>query len=116
MSDDQPTSRIRERLAGETVVVEVSGEVDALAAPRLISYLDSLTTRDRPDVVLDLRRVTFLDCSGLTALVRARNRALARSGRVRLVCDDPFTLRTLRVTRLAGHFTILPDASEFRLG
>ncbi|GAB2593627.1 hypothetical protein GCM10027168_27920 [Streptomyces capparidis] len=105
---------IRERLVGDTVVVEVEGEMDALSAPRLIAYLDSLTGGDRPDVVLDLRRVTFLDCSGLSALVRTQNRARERYGRVRLVCDDPRTLRTLRITQLAAHFTIMEDLAEVR--
>jgi anti-sigma B factor antagonist len=107
MSHGRPDPWVRERLLDDAVLVELRGEIDALAAPRLTPYLDSLSAADKPDIVVDLRPVTFIDCSGLTVLVRLRNRVRARSGRVRLVCDDPRTLRTLRVTRLSPHFPIL---------
>ncbi|WP_229698455.1 STAS domain-containing protein [Wenjunlia tyrosinilytica] len=112
MCNPQSVPLVRERLLGEAVVVELSGEVDACSAPRLSSYLDSLSDQSEPDVVVDLRKVTFIDCSGLSVLVRLRNRVCARSGRVRLVCSDPRTLKTLHLTRLSGHFPILADPPD----
>jgi anti-sigma B factor antagonist len=100
---------IHETVHDGSTVVALGGEVDALTAPRLSAYLDSLTRGDHPDVVIDLRHVDFIDCSGLAVLVRARRRVLEREGRLRLVCRDEFTLRTLQATRLAEAFTILPD-------
>ncbi|MFD3450887.1 STAS domain-containing protein [Streptomyces sp. NPDC058691] len=100
---------VRRRAEGDSTVVTLDGEVDVLTAPRVSAALDLLTGTDRPDIVVDLRPVDFIDCSGLSALVRARRRAEQQQGRVRLVCRDEFTLRTLRATRLAQYFTILPD-------
>lgn len=107
MTADRPARRAREPLPDGAVLVELTGEIDALTAPRLTPYLDRLSTRDRPDIVVDLRPVTFIDCAGLAPLVRLRKRVHARSGRIRLVCNDPRTLRTLRTTRLSRHFPIL---------
>ncbi|MEV0976408.1 STAS domain-containing protein [Streptomyces sp. NPDC049915] len=89
-----------------TTLVELRGELDMLTAPSLAARLDKLTGSCRPDVVLDLRGVSFIDCSGLGVLCRARNRVLARWGRLRLISDDPEFLRILRYARLADVFEV----------
>lgn len=89
-------------------MVTLHGEIDLLTAPAVTARLDRLTAGRRPDVVIDLRTVDFIDCSGLGALCRARRRALARRGRLRLVCDSPRFLQILRYVRLEGDFDIRP--------
>lgn len=112
MLEHEPASWMHEQTAGGSVVVELRGEIDALVAPRLSTYLDDLTARERPDVVLDMRLVTFIDCSGISSLVRVNRRTTERRGRLRLVCTDPRALRTLRITRLIAHFHILADLPD----
>jgi anti-sigma B factor antagonist len=89
-------------------VVTVHGEIDLLTAPALRERLDALTAEPCPDLVLDLRAVSFIDCAGLSVLCRARNRVLARSGRLRLVGAGAFLRRVLRHTGLTGVFEVLP--------
>ncbi|MFF5978931.1 STAS domain-containing protein [Streptomyces olindensis] len=89
-------------------VVALRGEIDLLTAPALRERLDLLTAGPSPDLVLDLRTVSFVDCVGLGVLCRARNRVLARHGRLRLVTGSAFLRRTLRHAGLAGVFEVLP--------
>ncbi|EFL35758.1 anti-sigma-B factor antagonist [Streptomyces viridochromogenes DSM 40736] len=89
-------------------VVTLHDEIDLLTAPALRERLDLLTAGPRPDLVLDLRPVSFIDCAGLGVLCRARNRVLARRGRLRLVTDSGFLRRVLRHAGLAGVFEVLP--------
>ncbi|GAA3771975.1 STAS domain-containing protein [Streptomyces coacervatus] len=98
-----------ERVVGGSTVVEVRGEIDILTATPLSARLDTLTGGPCPDLVLDLRPVTFLDVSGLRLLCRARNRVLARQGRLRLVADSGRLLHVLQAALLGGVFEILPD-------
>ncbi|WP_172383233.1 STAS domain-containing protein [Streptomyces sp. MNP-20] len=86
-------------LAGHTVV-ELSGEIDLDADTDLRLYLDGVTCRPFARVVVDLRPVTFIDCVGLSLLVRAHRRAREREGRLLLVGSDPLLLRILHVTGL----------------
>ncbi|MET9863468.1 STAS domain-containing protein [Streptomyces smyrnaeus] len=95
-----------ERLDSGVTVVELGGEIDLRTAPPLTALLDTLTTGRRPDLVVDLRPVSFLDCSGLRLLCRARNRTLARHGRLRLVSDSGHFLRILAHARLSGVFEV----------
>ncbi|MEU3885131.1 STAS domain-containing protein [Streptomyces sp. NPDC029041] len=97
-----------ERTVGGTTVVTVRGEIDLLTAPGLAARLDILTADPCPDLVLDLSPVSFMDCTGLGVLCRARNRVMARHGRIRLVTDSTFLRWTLRHAGLAGVFEVLP--------
>jgi anti-sigma B factor antagonist len=103
---------VRERSVGGTTVFELSGEVDILAAARITGRLDALTSALHPDLILDLRAVTFIDCSGLSLLIRARRRVLERGGRLRVVSDSPSVLRLLRLTRLASVFVLHDDLAS----
>ncbi|MGW6543720.1 STAS domain-containing protein [Streptomyces massasporeus] len=89
-------------------VVTLRGEIDLLTAPALRDRLDMLTTGHCPDLVLDLRRVSFIDCTGLGVLCRVRNRVSARQGRLRLVTDSDLLRRVLRHTGMTGVFELLP--------
>ncbi|MFB7497508.1 STAS domain-containing protein [Streptomyces sp. NPDC056161] len=96
------------RIVGGATVVTLRGEIDLLAAAPLSARLDALTAGPRPDLVLDLRTVDFIDCAGLGVLCRARNRVQDRDGRLRLVTDSAEFRRLLRVTGLTDAFEVHP--------
>lgn len=64
-------------LCRESVVV-CGGELDLAAVPTLRDSFDTATTRSPEHVVLDLTDVTFMDCSALGEVVRARSALRAR--------------------------------------
>ncbi|WP_063786012.1 STAS domain-containing protein [Streptomyces sp. MMG1533] len=101
-----PHARIR--ADGRFTVVEVTGEIDLASAGFLVAYLDAATAGPEPDVLVDLRRVDFFDCSGLRVLCRAETRTRQRGGRLRLVSDRPHIHQLLRATGLLGRFPPLP--------
>ncbi|MGW3652879.1 STAS domain-containing protein [Streptomyces sp. NPDC000878] len=98
--------------SGGTTVLALQGEIDILTVPALTARLDALTADRSPDLVLDLRTVSFIDCAGLGVLCRARNRARARRGRLRLVTDSARLLRILRCTGLSDAFDVRPRWPE----
>jgi anti-anti-sigma factor len=60
----------------------------------------------RPDLLdVDLAGVTFLDCTGLGALVAVRNAAIRAGGQMRVSHPQPIVRRILEVTGLLGVFT-----------
>ncbi|MFF4759281.1 STAS domain-containing protein [Streptomyces sp. NPDC001292] len=101
-----------ERRVGTTTVVTLSGDVDLVTRLSLVARLDTLTDGPRPDLVLDLRPVPFIDCAGLGLLCRVRNRVAARGGRLRLVSGSSSFRRILRHTGLTGVFQVLPEFEE----
>jgi anti-anti-sigma factor len=98
------------RRIGPFIVIEVYGEIDMASAGLVAEHLTAAATGTaEPDVLVDLRRVSFFDCSGLRVLCRAEAAAKARGGRLRLVADQPRMHRLLRAARLLGRFPPLPD-------
>lgn len=65
-------------------LVAVVGELDLETAPELRERLTAIVAGGATAVVVDLRRVTFMDSVGLAAVLHARSR-LAGGGRLALV-------------------------------
>ena len=87
----------------DTLVIEVSGDLDLETAPALARRAAAELAAGRVDLVLDLRRVGLLDSTGLAVLLNLKRRLLRRRGRLRLVCG-PLVLRSLQLTRLDEEF------------
>ncbi|MFI0895436.1 anti-sigma factor antagonist [Streptomyces sp. NPDC020983] len=100
-----PTAHARSYRLACAVVVELAGEIDLGSARGVHPHLDAATLAPAPPfVVLDLGPLEFIDCYGLSLLVRARRRVLARGGRTAMVCDHGRTLRLLALTGLDAAF------------
>jgi anti-anti-sigma factor len=105
---DNPYARTRR--IGPFAVIEVSGEIDLASAGSLAEHLmAAVTGAAPPDVLVDLRHVSFFDCSGLRVLCRAEATARSRGGRLRLVSDQPRIRQLLRGASLLRRFPPLPD-------
>jgi anti-sigma B factor antagonist len=79
------------------VIAAVTGDVDIFTVPRLRESLFKLADSGRT-LIVDLNRVTFIDSSGLGALVGAARRAAAQGGSLHAVCARPPTRRLLWLT------------------
>ncbi|WP_306334517.1 STAS domain-containing protein [Streptomyces sp. KL118A] len=95
----------------DAIVIELHGEVDVVAYQRSVSLVDAVTAGPEPVVIIDLSQITFIDCSGLSLLMRAHRRVTTRGRRLRIVCTHPLTLRMLRVTQLTAALSPAPTLS-----
>ncbi|MFJ9419192.1 STAS domain-containing protein [Streptomyces sp. NPDC101227] len=108
----QPVDGAGRRRTGSPVLVQLRGELDFLSAAPTIKYLDPLTAGPSPDLVLDLGRLSFLDCSGIGVLCHARRRVREAGGRLSLVITDPRFLRILGTVGLGDSFDIRDRVPE----
>ncbi|MEU4964632.1 STAS domain-containing protein [Streptomyces smyrnaeus] len=104
-----PAGTVLTRTEHGRTVVELQGEIDLAVVLDTTPQLYALTTAPAPQLVADLRPVTFIDCSGLALLVDIRSRVLASGGRFTMVCADPRVLRLLRITGLDEVLTPVPS-------
>ncbi|MEU8712058.1 STAS domain-containing protein [Streptomyces sp. NPDC048663] len=105
-----PSSAVR--MVGGATVMTLHGEIDLATSIPLMSRLDARTAGPCPDLVLDLRPVSFIDCAGLSVLCRALNRVRARHGRLRLVTDSVRFRRILRAAGLGEVFELQAQLPE----
>ena len=69
---------------GGVFVVHADGEVDLSTAPLLDGALDAGLASGRRTVLVDLRQVSFIDCTGIGLLTRARCRARRQGTRLHI--------------------------------
>ena len=69
--------------------VRLIGELDLGGFDRLDDLLATMQANGHADLLIDLRGLTFLDSSGLHAIVRAHERARDHDGTVRLIPGPP---------------------------
>ncbi len=79
-------------------LVRVTGELDLGTAGQLASFLAEVLRVGSARLVLDVAGVTFMDCTGLGVLLRARNASLLRGGGLRLVSAPSRVLTLLALT------------------
>ncbi|TAM90447.1 MAG: anti-sigma factor antagonist [Jatrophihabitans sp.] len=100
---------VTERRGGHVCVVGVAGEVDLHSAPALREGLESEIERRLHGVVVDLSAVSFLDSTGLGALVSSRTAAGERGVSLPVVCTSERILKLFTITGLDGVFQIFGD-------
>lgn len=89
-----------------TAQLDAAGEIDLATAPVLREKLLILLRDQSPALlVVDLAGVTFLDCAGISALVRVRNAAGEIGCQLRITYPQSFVRRVLEVTGLLGMLT-----------
>jgi anti-anti-sigma factor len=98
--------RMRSFRASDAHVVELAGELDAVAAPGVEAELARVEAGDARMVVLDLRGLTFIGSSGLQVVVLAHRRLAERL----VVVRGPRNVQ--RMFELSDTATPLPFADE----
>ncbi|WP_435279621.1 STAS domain-containing protein [Streptomyces sp. 1222.5] len=81
-------------------VVSVSGEIDHNTADPLIQALEVDALAGRPQVVIDMRRVPFMDSSGINVLLAAHRQLTEADGWLRLAGVHGSVQRVLQLVGL----------------
>ena len=88
----------------EKVVLVPSGELDLQTVDRLDGEVRDLRSAGFEHVVIDLRRLDFVDSSGLRLLLSLRNTALRRGHRLELIQGGDQVRRLFVLTRTQSAF------------
>jgi anti-anti-sigma factor len=97
--------------------VEVSGEFDMAACDR---FREASARDDAEFVVVDLRRVSFLDSAGLRELIDLHRVATSRRTRLAIIRPRGDADTVFRLTGIDGHLPLydekVPVLAEFNFG
>ena len=97
---------------GAARVLVLEGPVDHHTVPRLREHLAAAVQDGDGAVVVDLTHVTFVDSSGLAALLNALRRLTRAHRRLLLSAAEGPVLRILRLTRLDSTFAVHATAAD----
>ncbi|WP_414938600.1 STAS domain-containing protein [Amycolatopsis sp. cmx-11-51] len=88
------------RVTRAATVLELTGELDVVTASEACRVIGTLIVPSGQSLIIDLSAVTFCDSSGISALLAARNLAVAASAAIALVNPPENLLRSLSSTGL----------------
>lgn len=97
---------------GSACVVRVQGEIDMVTVPEVRDALESAMNRGCSTLVLDLKRVSYLDSSALGLLAWADRQLLPHDGRLVLAGADRNVSRILEISGLVEAARSISAASD----
>jgi len=92
--------------------VELSGELDISSAASVESRLLELEQSAPAWLILDLRKVNFIDSTGLSMIINADGRARKEGRRLSIVSGDGVPRRILRTVGLEERLDVHSDPPE----
>lgn len=85
--------------------IALNGEADLLGAPNIEAALADAATGEAQRIVVDLRNLTFIDSSGLRALMGGHEQCIAQGHELQII---PGPANVQRLFELSGMNEILP--------
>jgi anti-sigma B factor antagonist len=99
-------------LSDDCAVLRVTGEVDVSTAPGLRERIRELADKGTVHVIADLSGVSFLDSTGLGALMGGLKRLREHEGNLALVITAARILRVIQITGLVRVFQVQSSVLE----
>lgn len=107
-----PGFSIRIRPERDHVIVALGGELDLATVERAERWARALFRRGFASIAFDLRRLTFIDSSGLRLLLLLDRIAAAGGARFAIIDGEGPVRRLLQLTGLTDHFArVAPSAA-----
>jgi anti-sigma B factor antagonist len=103
--------RVEAQTTGRLIMLTVTGELDLVSSPVLERELEKAYDFDADAILIDLRRLAFMDSTGLHLLVKAHQRAEEAGRRLALTRGGEQVQRLIDLTGVADVVTIV-DSPE----
>jgi len=97
---------------GRRAVLALSGEFDLSVETEMTATLESVVSTGRSIVVLDLRALTFIDSTGIRALIEAQRRCATAHCPLYLVSGPPEVRHVLALCGVEERFALLRDPAD----
>ncbi len=96
-------------------VLRPDGRLNMVAAPRLRAAVDRVVSEGQPRIVVDLDLVTFMDSSGLGALIAGLKRTRQAGGDLRIAGAGEQVRTVMQLTnldRILRPYATVEDATD----
>lgn len=90
-----------------SAAVSPAGDIDVSTSPRLLACITELLEEGRTRITLDMQAVTFIDSSGLGALVTLHQRA-GSTAEITVVQPRPHVHRAMEISGILSVIRIEP--------
>jgi anti-sigma B factor antagonist len=100
---------------GDKVVLRLDGELDLASVSLLESEVENAAADGTATIVLDLRKLEFIDSTGLRTILSLDQRCTERGQTFALVRGSQQVQRLMNMTRVDEHLKIIATPEEILL-
>ena len=100
---------IREETVEQVNVLNLVGRLEASNSISLKDKVDSLVINEKPNILVDMSQVDFIDSSGLGALVTCLRSASKAGGAFKITSLQEYTRNLFSTTRLDRVFELFDN-------
>ncbi len=102
---------ITKRTRGDVVVLDISGEIDLYNAPEIKDIINKLIEEKRYNVIINLEKVSYIDSSGIGALISSLSNLKKYQGGLKIINVYASVRKVFELTKLTSFFEIY-DSEE----
>jgi anti-sigma B factor antagonist len=93
-------------------IIDVAGEIDVYSVSRLKTALVNALSEAPSEIILDIRKVRYIDSTGLGVLIGGLRRIREHGGSIKIVVIDVHIRKILEITGMSGIFALYETESE----
>jgi anti-sigma B factor antagonist len=97
---------------GDVQIIELEGELDFHSSPELRTKLGELTGKQASKILIDLKKVDYMDSSGIATFVEAFQKTKRYNGRLILADLTPTVRGVFEIAKLESIFEIANNVAE----
>ena len=100
--------QIKIEMDGANVIMSLEGRLVASNADEFKGMIDKLIERKFINILVDLKRLEFIDSSGLGSVIAAGKTLAGRDGKLVCCALNDYVAKVFRITRADQKITITP--------
>jgi anti-sigma B factor antagonist len=103
---------INQRAKGDVVILDISGEIDLYNAPEIKDIINQLIEEQKYNVVINLEKVSYIDSSGIGALISSLSNLKKYQGGLKIINVYASVRKVFELTKLTSFFEIFDSEDE----
>jgi anti-sigma B factor antagonist len=103
---------ITKRAKGDIVVLDISGEIDLYNAPEIKDIINKLIEEMKYNVIINLERVSYIDSSGIGALISSLSNLKKYHGGLKIINVYASVRKVFELTKLTSFFDIYESEED----
>ncbi|MDH5719375.1 MAG: STAS domain-containing protein [Spirochaetia bacterium] len=91
------------------IIIQIFGNLDIYTAVDLKSHFDKINIAKDAPLVLELSNLSYMDSSGIGALIKLANQVKEANGILYLTGIKPIIQKVFKIAGLTGYFNVLSE-------
>lgn len=103
---------IEKRENNEIQILDVNGEIDLYNAPEIKDLINKLIDEKKYSVIINLDRVSYIDSSGIGALISSLSNLKKYQGGLKIINVSGSVRKVFELTKLTSFFEIYDNEQD----